>query len=118
MTGPGRITAWALHAMKIRTSVLVKYLKDHISGKYGLGGDTPPHVRRPFAAVRKATFSFAMVVMNKVEGWNEEKWVGSFFAASMWIYTKAVFCDGRKRDPLLHLQLSSRNYRRKCKLGD
>ena len=48
-----------------------------------------------------------MTVMDKVDGWNEEKWVGSYFAASMWINTKAVFCDGRKRDPPLDLQPNS-----------
>ena len=37
--------------------------------------------------------------MDKVEGWNEKQWVGSYLAAS--IYTKAVF---RKRHPLLDLQ--------------
>ena len=58
------------YAMKIRTSVLSKFWKDHISDKFGLGGDTSPSVRRPFAAVPKATFSFAMAVMDKAEGWN------------------------------------------------
>ena len=40
-----------------------------------------------------------MTVMDKVEGWNEGKCVGSKFAASMWIYTKVVICDGRGRLP-------------------
>ena len=92
------------HAMKVRASVLNKFWRDHISDKYGLGGDTSPYMRRPFAAVPKATFSYAMSVMDKVEGWNEEKLVGSYLAASMWIYTKAALCDGRKRDPPLDLQ--------------
>ena len=65
------------HAMKIMTSVLNKFWKDHMSDKYGLGGDMPPYVRRLFAAVPKATVSFAMTVMDKVEGWSEEKRVGS-----------------------------------------
>ena len=30
--------------------------------------------------------------------------MGSYLAASMWIYTKAVFCEGRKLDPPLDLQ--------------
>ena len=30
-----------------------------------------------------------------MEGWNEEEWVGTKFAACMWIYTRAVLCDGR-----------------------
>ena len=40
-----------------------------------------------------------MTVMDKVEGWNEEEWVGSKFAACMWIHTKAVLCDGHRRPP-------------------
>ena len=45
-----------------------------------------------------------MTVMDKVEGWNEEEWVGSYLAASMWINTKAVLFYGRKSDPTLDLQ--------------
>ena len=45
--------------------------------------------------VPEAACSFAMTVMDKVEGWNEEKWVNTHLAACMWIYTKAVLCDGR-----------------------
>ena len=92
------------YAMKIRTAVPNKFWKYHISDKYGLGGDTSPYVRRPIAAVPKATFSFAVAVMDRVEGWKEEKWVGSYLAASMWIHTKAVSCEGRRRDPPLDLQ--------------
>ena len=33
--------------------------------------------------------------MDKIEGWEEESWVGSRFAASIWIYTKAVICNGQ-----------------------
>ena len=51
-------------------------------------------MRRLFAAVPQATFSNAVAVMDKVEGWKEEEWVGSYLAASMWIYTKAGMCDG------------------------
>ena len=40
-----------------------------------------------------------MTEVDKVEGWNEEEWVVSKFDASMWIYTKAVLCDGRGRPP-------------------
>ena len=45
-----------------------------------------PYVKKPFAAVPKATFSFAMAVMDNVERWNEEEWVESNLAASMWIW--------------------------------
>ena len=61
-------------------------------------------MRRPFAAVPKATFSNAVAVMDKVEGWKEEQWVGSYLAATMCIYTKAVLCDGRKRHQPLDMQ--------------
>ena len=44
------------YAMKIRTSVLNKFWKDHISDKYSLTGDMSPKTQRPFAAVPKATF--------------------------------------------------------------
>ena len=37
-----------------------------------------------------------MTVMDAVEGWNEEEWVGSRLAACMWICTKAVLCDGQE----------------------
>ena len=43
----------------------------------------------------RAVFSYAMTVIDKVEGWNEEKWVGSKFAACMWIYTKRVLTGGK-----------------------
>ena len=37
--------------------------------------------------------SCAIALMDKIGGW--ENWVGSRFAASMWIYTNAVICDGQ-----------------------
>ena len=30
--------------------------------------------------------------------------MGSYLVACIWIYTKAVLCDGCRRDPLLDLQ--------------
>ena len=51
-------------------------MRDHISDKDGRGGNTPPNALASLA-VPKATLSFAMAVMDKVEGWNVEKWVGS-----------------------------------------
>ena len=79
---------WPYHGMipyvlKIRASVLKKFMKNHIPDKYGLGGESAPYVRRPFAAVPKATFFSGVAVMDKVEGWNEAEWVGSYLAASM-----------------------------------
>ena len=53
---------------------------------------------RPFGAEQffrhvnvqsKAVFSYAMILMDKINGWeDEEKWVGSKFATCMWIYTR------------------------------
>ena len=48
----------------------------------------------------KAVFSYAMTVMDKIHGWiDEEKWVGSKFAACMWIYTKVLLTERRKPTP-------------------
>ena len=45
----------------------------------------------------KTVFSHAMTVMDKIYRWEEEEqWVGSNFAACMWIYTKAVLSDGQE----------------------
>ena len=45
----------------------------------------------------KAVFFCAMTVMDKICGWGEEeKWVGSLFAACMCMYTKHVLCDGQE----------------------
>ena len=43
----------------------------------------------------KAEFSHAIAVMDKIGRREEEYWVGSRFAASMWMYTKAVVCNGQ-----------------------
>ena len=82
-------------AMRTRTSVLHKFSLDHISDKNGRRGNIPPNA----LAVPKTTFSFAMTVPDKVGRWNEEEWMGSKFAACVWIYTRAVLCDGRGRPP-------------------
>ena len=76
------------YARKTRPSVLNRYWQKHISDKNGDWHDMAPCVERPYgrrlhAAVPKATSSFAMALMDKVGGWNEEQWVGSKFAASM-----------------------------------
>ena len=91
------------YVMKVRSSVLNWFWRDHTSDENGRRRNIPLYVQAPFAAVPKATFSFAMTAVDKVEGRNEE--VGwSKFAASMWIYTKTVICDGRGRDPPLDLK--------------
>ena len=44
----------------------------------------------------KSMFSYALTVMDKVEGWIEEQWVGARLAACMWIYTVCVLCEGQE----------------------
>ena len=46
----------SVYAMKIRSSVLNRFWRDHISDKYGLRGDMSTYVQIPFAAVPKAIF--------------------------------------------------------------
>ena len=46
---------------------------------------------------RRQNFSSTIAVMDKIGGWEEENWVVSRFAASMWIYTKTVKCNGQKQ---------------------
>ena len=60
------------YALKTRSSVLQRFWRDHLYGKKGRRGNEPPYARAP-VAVPNATFSFAMIVMDKVEGWNEEE---------------------------------------------
>ena len=60
----------------------------------------PPSVKRPHgrclhAAVPKATFTYALTLMDKVGRWNDEEWIGPTFAACMKIYTKAV-CNKKR----------------------
>ena len=48
----------------------------------------------------KAEFSYAIAVMYRIGGCNEAddegSQIGAIFAASMWIYTKAVACNGQQ----------------------
>ena len=47
----------------------------------------------------KAVLSYAMTLMDKIRGWeDEESWVGSKFAACMWIYTKEALTGGQILD--------------------
>ena len=47
-----------------------------------------------------AVFSNAMTIMDAIYGWeDQEKRVGSKFAACMWIYTKEVLTRGQLLNP-------------------
>ena len=118
-TGFAPYHGMSAYAMKIRTSVLNRFWKDHISDKHSLRGDTSPYVWRAFAAGPKSTLSFAMTVMDKVEGWNEEKSVVSNLAACMWIYTKSrVYVMGAGVSPPQDLHFFLGKNRGKCTLGN
>ena len=79
-------------ARNTRKYVLLGFWQDRVADRFGGREPIPPNTLAP---LRKSVFSYAMTVMEKVEGWNEEKWVGSSFAACMWNYSKAVLCDGQ-----------------------
>ena len=57
----------------------------------------------------KAVFSYAMRVMDKICGWeDEEKWVGSKFALCMWMYTQEVLTSRQKPTPEMEEYLKRR----------
>ena len=50
--------------------------------------------------LKPSSLTYAMTVMDKICGWeDEDKWVGSEFAACMWIYTKEVLTGWQKPTP-------------------
>ena len=92
--------AWPYHgldhkAKKTREYVLQKFWQDYVPDKFGRRDAIPPNA----LAVPKSVFCYAMTVMDKVEGWNEEQWVGSNFAACTWLYTEVVLYDGQGPTP-------------------
>ena len=51
-------------------------------------------INRQVNVQSKAVFSYAMTLMDKIWVWvDEERWVGSKFAACMWIYTKEALTE-------------------------
>ena len=75
-----------------RQYVLQKFWQDSVTDKFGRRDEIPPNEME----IPKSVSSCAMTVMDKVEGWNEQQWVGSKFAACMWLYIAAVLCDGQE----------------------
>ena len=78
-------------ARNTREHVLVRFWQHCVADRFGRREAIPPNT----LALSKSRFSYAMTVMDEVEGWNEEKWVRSRFVACMWNYTKAALCDGQ-----------------------
>ena len=57
----------------------------------------------------KAVFSCAMAIMDAIQGWqDEEKRVGSKFAACMWIYSTEVLTRGQTLNPEMERDLKKR----------
>ena len=77
-------------ARATREYVLLRFWQDCVADRFGHREVILPNA----LGLPKSVFACAMTVMDKVEGLNEEEWVGSRLAACMWIYTKAVLCDG------------------------
>ena len=65
-----------------------------------------PYARSLHAVVPKATFNYALTLMDKVGGWNDEKWIGPKFAACMRIFTKAVCNKKCCGEPYLDLDFA------------
>ena len=56
-----------------------------------------------------AVFSYAMTIMDEIHGWkDEEKRVGSKFAARMWIYTEEALTKGQLPNPAMEEYLRKR----------
>ena len=96
------------YAGKNRTSILNRYWQRHISDKNGIWFDVPPAVAWPHGrclhgAVPQATFTYALTLMGKVGGWNDEKWIGPKFAACVRMYTTAVYNKKCSGEPSLDL---------------
>ena len=65
---------WHCHRMdhkakRTRIYVLLKFWQDYISNKTSRRDNMPPNA----LAIPKTVFSHAMTVMDKVEGWNEDR---------------------------------------------
>ena len=57
----------------------------------------------------ETVLSFAMAILDAISGWeDEEKRVGSQFAACMWIYTKEVLTIGQMFNPKMEEHLKKR----------
>ena len=81
---------WIQHELSPKAMQLRKYtLKDLLEifvDDRPFGTDSTD---REINVESKAVFSCAMTLMDKIRGWEDEEcWVGSKFAACMWIYTK------------------------------
>ena len=71
--------------------------------------DRPLTHSRSMLMFNQKVFSYAITVMDRIFGWiDKEKWVGSKFAAGVWIYTKMVLTEWRKPTPEMQEYLKRR----------
>ena len=80
---------WPKGATECRSQIHKEYVLKHfwlsfVDDRFDLDNAIEP----------KAEFSCASAMMDKFEGWKEESWVRSKFAASMFICTNAATCNG------------------------
>ena len=64
----------SLKARNTRDYVLFRFWQDCVADRFGRREAIPPNALE----IPKSVFFCAMTVMDKVEGWTEEKWVGGF----------------------------------------
>ena len=81
--------------MQLREYTLTEFLEIFVDDR-PFGVDS---INRQVNVQSKAVFSYAMTLMDKIRGCADEKsWVGSKFAACMWIYTKEALTGGQILD--------------------
>ena len=92
--------AWAEYehsprAMQLREYTLKEFWEIFVDDR-PFGADA---MFRQVYVQSKAVFSHAMTMMDKIRGWEDDaRWVGSKFAACMWIYTEETLTGGQILD--------------------
>ena len=105
---------WPYHGMSPyaimgRGSVLNKFWRDHISDKYGLGGDTAPYVRRPSQQCRRPPSPMR---------WRRRKRSGIVPRRVNVYFHKGCSVRRTRKRPTLGLATKTRYYHGRRKLGD
>ena len=82
-------------AMQLREYTLKEFCENFVDDR-PFGADA---ICRQVNVQSEAVFSYPMTLMDKIRGCeDEERWVGSMFAACMWVYTKEAFTSGQILD--------------------
>ena len=84
-----------IRAMPLREKTLKEFWEIFVDDR-PFGAES---INRQVNVQSKAVFSYAVTLMDKIRGWeDEESWVGPKFAACMWSYTKEAFIGGQILD--------------------